>query len=158
MKKNDTLWDNLRQGLRDGLQFTVKKTERLTRIGRLKLDILSVRRQMDRKHAELGVLVFEQVRDADESSLWMDVNMLDAVHVLRGLEQRLHQLEDDLEVASSEVDEPGVEDELDEDSARDSRVDAEFSVLEDDDDGPFRGFHPADEVREAGKGQDSPRG
>jgi hypothetical protein len=105
MRKSENLWDNLRQGFKEGLQFTVQKTEELTRIGRLRLDIAGVRRQMEKAAAELGHLVFEQLHDSTEITLYVDVTMQDALQTLRNLEARLHRLEDQLERATHKQDE-----------------------------------------------------
>ena len=110
MNKKENLWDNLRQGFKDGLQYTVQKTEELTRIGRLKLDIVSEKRKMEKSFAELGRLVFEQHHDSNENTLWIDVAMQDEMQNLRSQERKLHRLEDLLEVATRHH-----EDEVDED-------------------------------------------
>jgi len=113
MNKKENLWDNLRQGFKDGLQYTVQKTEELTRIGRLKLDIVSEKRKMEKSFAELGRLVFEQHHDSNENTLWVDVAMQDEMQNLRTLERKLHRLEDQLEVATRHHEDDADEDPVD---------------------------------------------
>lgn len=122
MKRNDNLWDNLRQGFKEGLQFTVQKTEELTRIGKLRLDIAAARRRMDKAAAELGMLVHEQMHDSTSITLYIDVTMQDALQTLRSQETQLHKLEDQLEMATRRRNGEDEEEDL-----------AEATVLDEDD-------------------------
>jgi len=62
----DELWANIRQGLRDGIHYTVQKTEELTRIGRLKLEIASQKRRLARLFGELGARVYALLSEEGE--------------------------------------------------------------------------------------------
>ncbi len=97
----EKLWDNIRQGFKEGVQFTVQKTEELTRIGRLRLDILSQKRKIDRKFSELGGLVYESLREEDREKMEIEAAVQSVVNDLRELEQRLKDLEADLEATNS---------------------------------------------------------
>ncbi len=97
----EKLWDDIRQGFKDGVQYTVQKTEELTRIGRLKLDIHSQKKKIERRFTELGGLVYECLRVEDHENLEVDAAMHTVVLDLRELEQKLQELEQDLEATNS---------------------------------------------------------
>lgn len=56
-----TLWEDIKKALKDGYITAAEKTEELTRIGKTKIDIASLKRQIDKKFNQLGGLTFQLV-------------------------------------------------------------------------------------------------
>ena len=48
------LWDDIARTIREGVDTVVEKTEELTRIGRIKVDILNIKRKVEKNFSELG--------------------------------------------------------------------------------------------------------
>lgn len=97
----DELWTQIRQGLKDGIHYTVQKTEELTRIGRIKLEIASQKRRLARLFGELGARSFAlltQEGDAAED-LRLDERLIELKDRLLEEEQRLDALLADLAAA-----------------------------------------------------------
>jgi len=42
------LWDDIAKTIREGVDTVVEKTEKLTKIGKIKIDILNIKRNIDK--------------------------------------------------------------------------------------------------------------
>jgi len=62
------LWDDIAKTIREGVDTFVEKTEELTRIGRIKVDILNIKRNIDKNFSELGGRVYHLVVEEKKSS------------------------------------------------------------------------------------------
>ncbi len=51
------LWNSIKDRVRDGVTAAAGKTEELTRVGRIRLEIASIRRQINKHHSNLGQYV-----------------------------------------------------------------------------------------------------
>lgn len=106
----DELWGQIRQGLRDGIQYTVQKTEELTKVGRLKLEIASQKRRIGRRVADLGARVYDLLSEVPDSHVHIDEQVLLLVDQLKQDEAKLVALETELEsVKAPEEDEIDIE-------------------------------------------------
>jgi hypothetical protein len=104
----DDLWSQIRQGLKDGIQYTVQKTEELTRIGRLKLEIASQKRRLARLFGELGARTYALLSEEDPQDPRQDARVRELFEGLLREERRLDGLLEELgaarAAAASEVD------------------------------------------------------
>ncbi len=62
------LWDDIAKTIREGVDTFVEKTEELTKIGRIKVDILNIKRNIDKNFSELGGRVYHLVVEEKKSS------------------------------------------------------------------------------------------
>ncbi len=95
MNKED-FWAQVRDGLKEGLNYTVHKTEELTRIGRLKVEIYSQNRRIAREFAELGGQVFLLLDRDDPEDVGDDTRVRELVLELKKMKATMDQLEVDL--------------------------------------------------------------
>ena len=58
-KKEKGLWDDVKKWLSDATKTAVKEAEDLTRKGKLKMQILSLNRKIEKSFAELGGFIYE---------------------------------------------------------------------------------------------------
>ncbi|MBN1996365.1 hypothetical protein JW935_02350 [candidate division KSB1 bacterium] len=67
-----TLWEDIRETIRDGIELVVDKTEEYSKIGKLNVEIMSIKRNVGKSFTELGGHVYEllskkkEVKDDDE--------------------------------------------------------------------------------------------
>ncbi len=63
------LWDDIAKTIREGVDTVVEKTEELTKIGKIKIDILNIKRNVQKNFSELGGRVYHLItakkRDLD---------------------------------------------------------------------------------------------
>ena len=55
------LWDDIARTIRDGVGTVVEKTEELTKIGKIKVDIINIKRNVDKNFSELGGKVYHLI-------------------------------------------------------------------------------------------------
>jgi hypothetical protein len=66
-----TFWEDLKNTLKGGIE----KTEEYTKIGKLKVDILGIKRSMDKTFAEFGREVFPVMDKSKQTSMQINENM-----------------------------------------------------------------------------------
>lgn len=123
----DDLWTQIRQSFKDGIHYTVQKTEELTRIGRLKLEIASQKRRLARLFGELGARSYALLTAEGEAlDLREDARMIELRDRLLVEEARLGALTADLEAARAASAKAG------EDDAGEEQVTIRVEDVEDD--------------------------
>ena len=55
------LWDKIKKNVVDSLTVAIDKTEEMTSVGRIKLEMLQVEHRLDEKYSELGQLVYQEM-------------------------------------------------------------------------------------------------
>jgi hypothetical protein len=95
-KKNiEGIWDDVRLWMTDATKTALKEAEDLTRRGRLKMDLVRLSRELERKMADLGVKVYSRYSKAPDAPIAVDDE-------LRGLMRDIARIES--EVAKNQQD------------------------------------------------------
>ena len=84
---------SLLDSIRDGLELVVDKTEEYGKIGKLKVDIFSIKRNIEKQFTELGGRTFEVLTGEGPKSVAKDEEVKKIVEELQGLEEQLQQKE-----------------------------------------------------------------
>lgn len=92
-----TLWDDLRLWLADATNAALKEAEDLTRRGHLKMELLRVSRELEKKMAELGGLVYERWSDSPDTPLAPDERIGRLLGEIERLEAERQELRRDYE-------------------------------------------------------------
>jgi hypothetical protein len=90
-------WESLKKNVQEGIHTVSEKTDELTRIGRLKIEIIAVKRDIEKSFIELGGRVYELLKSEKKISLTKDQQINTVADKISGYEDRLHQLEEDVE-------------------------------------------------------------
>lgn len=61
--EKENVWGRIRKTVLDGVTIAAEKTEEYTRLGKAKLDVLTVKRNVAAKRTELGAMVYSAVRE-----------------------------------------------------------------------------------------------
>ena len=64
---NDSLWEKIKQGLREGAATAAEKAEYLGKLGRARLDIARTRHAIHDTFTELGGQIYEQLKGDEEA-------------------------------------------------------------------------------------------
>ncbi len=95
-KKNiEGLWDDVRMWMTDATKTALKEAEDLTRRGRLKMDLVRLSRELEKKMADLGVKVYGRYSKEPDAPIAVDEE-------LRALMREIAKIE--AEVAESQQD------------------------------------------------------
>ena len=67
-----SLWDNIKKGFLEGIHSATDKTSEYTKIGRIKIDILGVKKEIEEKLLELGGRLYDQVAEKSNYNIEND--------------------------------------------------------------------------------------
>ena len=85
----DSLWDKIKQSVKESASVAAEKAEYLGKIGRARLDIAETRHAIRDRFADLGGQVYESMKAGD--------NDLAASAEIQGLVNTISDLEDELQ-------------------------------------------------------------
>ena len=89
----ESLWEKIKQGLKEGAATAAEKAEYLGKLGRARLDIARTRHAVHDSFTELGAQIYEQLQN-DEDALGAQTAAVQThVQTIRALEEQLQQRE-----------------------------------------------------------------
>ncbi len=89
------VWEKLKKGFVDSLNNAIEKTEELTSVGRIKLEILQIEHRLDEKFATLGQHIYENYSDNVDGFL-EDAKIAELRKDIQNLETKLGNKEKEL--------------------------------------------------------------
>jgi GTPase involved in cell partitioning and DNA repair len=92
-----SLFDDITKGIKEGITVVADKTDELTKIGRLKVEILSVKRNIEKKFTELGGRVYHVITVDKVADIDKDEEVKRMVAELGDLEQKLNEKNAEIE-------------------------------------------------------------
>ena len=81
-----TNWDDLRNSIEEFFSTAAEKTDELIRVGRRKLSIVEIRRDITAKYAELGGRVYHLIGRGEGGAVASDKEVESLVSKIQGLE------------------------------------------------------------------------
>jgi hypothetical protein len=93
-----TNWEEVRSSIQEFFSSAAEKTDELIKVGKRKLSIAEIKRNITGQYAELGGRVYHLVREGQAESIGSD----EEVEVLV---TRIHKLEDELKAKEMEIEE-----------------------------------------------------
>lgn len=97
MADKDKIWSDVKKGFKDTVTYVSEKTEELTTLGRLKLDIAGINRKIDKKFNDLGKSVYSKMEKEEGLVLDSDEEIKTIIEDISGLEKEKVQKEIELE-------------------------------------------------------------
>ncbi|MEJ2544894.1 MAG: hypothetical protein P8Y99_12580 [Calditrichaceae bacterium] len=91
-----TLWTNIKKGLMDGIHTATDKTSEYTKIGRIKIDILAVKKEIEEKLLELGGRLYDQVVEKNKYDVRNDKYIIQLIEQIKELENELKKYNEEL--------------------------------------------------------------
>ena len=98
------LWDDVKNAIVEGYVYASDKAEEVTQIGRAKVEILKVNRQMARLMGDMGGRVFEMFESGEQVAIPDDESLVDSVEKIRGFQKDITKWEKEIEQAKVERD------------------------------------------------------
>ncbi|MFQ5710088.1 MAG: hypothetical protein ACE5HO_21755, partial [bacterium] len=77
------LWEDITKTIREGVDTVVEKTEELTKIGRIKVDILNIKRKIEKQFTELGGKVYTLIVEENNKKIAADAGVEEIVDRIR---------------------------------------------------------------------------
>ncbi|RMF66201.1 MAG: hypothetical protein D6743_06775 [Calditrichaeota bacterium] len=83
------LWDDIAKTIREGVDAVVEKTEELTKMGRIKVDILNIKRNIEKSFTELGGKVYHLLAEKNQTTVAEDKAVKEIIECIKLLEKEL---------------------------------------------------------------------
>ena len=88
-----TFWDSLKKNMQQGIQTVSEKTDELTKVGRLKIEVIAVKRDIEKCFVELGGRVYDILGNQKKVSIPRDKEINKLVAEIAKFENKLQELE-----------------------------------------------------------------
>jgi hypothetical protein len=98
------LWDDVKKAIVEGYVYASDKAEEVTQIGRAKVEILKLNRQMERLLGVMGSRVFEMFESDEQAAIPDDESLVGSVEKIRGFQKDISKWEKEIEQAKLERD------------------------------------------------------
>jgi len=96
----EKLWEKVKKSFKEGVTTAAEKTEEYTKIGKAKLDILTVKRKISKNFTELGGIVFDAVKEKKAEEALKSDEVTALIGALSELEKDLEEKEKAYEEAT----------------------------------------------------------
>ena len=97
-----SLFEDIRDGIRDGIELVVDKTEEYSKIGKLKVEMLAVKRNIEKTFAELGGRTYELLSGEKKKTVASDAEVKRLIEELKDLEESLDAKKNEIVVIKEE--------------------------------------------------------
>lgn len=97
------LWDDIAKTIREGVDTVVEKTEELTKIGRIKVDLINIKRNIDKNFSELGGKVYHLIVEEKKTQIASDSEVKKIIDSIKILEKELKDKESEIEKIKAEA-------------------------------------------------------
>ena len=90
------LWDDIAKTIREGVDTVVEKTGVLSKIGKIKIDILNIKRNIEKNFSELGGRVYQLITKEKETEISTDKEAREVIECIKILEKELDDKKSEL--------------------------------------------------------------
>lgn len=97
------LWDDIAKTIREGVDTVVEKTEELTKIGRIKVDLINIKRNIDKNFSELGGKVYHLMVEEKKTQVASDSEVKKIIDSIKLLEKELNSKNAEIEKIKAEA-------------------------------------------------------
>ena len=91
-----TTWSKLRKGITEGIRDVSEKTGEMTKIGRLRIEIISLKRDIEKAFIELGGRVYHKLENK-ETDIQTDQQINKLLKDIKSFETKLKDREEKIE-------------------------------------------------------------
>lgn len=120
-------WEDLKDYVKQGATAVAEKTEELSKVGKIKIEIMGIERNLQKALSELGGRVYQLVTEDENVKIVEDEQVKKIIDKVKGFEKQLEAKKQELEEVSKDKQEAKkeptesvtvVEDESSEDSEK----------------------------------------
>jgi len=89
--------DDLSNALKKGISTIARKTDEYTKIGKIKVDIIGIKRDIDKKFNELGAKTYQLIVEQNNTKVAADEVVQKLIEEVKGLNRQLQEKKEELE-------------------------------------------------------------
>lgn len=90
-KPYEKYFDDVVQKLQEGMSALAAKTDELTQKGKIKFEILSLKRDLDKSFTDFGKLVFDLISEDEKITLIENLSVQSNLEKIKGLNTKLSE-------------------------------------------------------------------
>lgn len=92
-----TLWEDIKHRTKEWAEVAIDKSQELSQIGKVKLDIINIQRKIERKFVALGGLTYQLLGKEKTSKIASNKNIKDHIEKISSLENDLNNKKNELD-------------------------------------------------------------
>lgn len=96
------LWEDVKNAIVEGYVYASDKAEEMTHIGRAKMEIMKLNRQIARTMTDIGGRVYDMFDSGEGEAAGKDDKITEAVERIRGYRREIEKWEKEIEKAKAE--------------------------------------------------------
>ena len=97
-----SLWEDIKKTVKEGFSTAAEKTEEYTKIGKLKVDILNIKRNIDKTFTDLGRDVYSLSKGAKKSDVTKNEKVIKQINQIDELKAKLKAKEAEIDTIRKE--------------------------------------------------------
>ncbi len=90
---DNSMWEKIKKGLKDGATMSMEKIEEYTKIGKLKVEEMAAKRKIERNFADIGERLYDLVQEGKNSGLADDLAIKKAVENINSLKTEIEEIQ-----------------------------------------------------------------
>jgi len=91
-----TTWNKLKEGISEGIRNVSERTGEMTKVGRLKVEIIALKRDIEKAFIELGGRVYHKLEN-NEADIQTDQQIIKLLKDIKSFESKLKDREEKIE-------------------------------------------------------------
>lgn len=102
-----SFWDDVTSVFKKGVSVVAKKTDEYTKIGKIKVDIIGIKRDIDKQFTLLGGKVYQLIVEENNTKVANNDEVKQAVNAVKDLNQKLVEKKEELARVRAEYGQQG---------------------------------------------------
>lgn len=96
------VWEDLTKMVKKGVSVVAKKTDEYTRIGKIKVDILGIKHDIEKQNLELGKKVYQLLVDEKDTKIATNLEIKNIIDKASEFNAKLKEKYDELDAVKKE--------------------------------------------------------
>jgi hypothetical protein len=115
------VWEDIKKSVKQGLTFAADKTEEYTKIGKVKLDVINLKRDIEKNFKEMGMEVFDLLGQAKKVNIADNAKVKELAETIVELRKALELKETEIEKIKEESKDKDIERKQNKDASAQSK-------------------------------------
>ncbi len=98
-----SLWKDIKKTFKEGVTIAAEKTEEYTKIGKIKVEMVNLKKNVDKTFKELGEEVYASIKKGQKSALGQSKKVKDLAAKIDNLKRSLKSKEAEIEIIKKEA-------------------------------------------------------
>ncbi len=95
-------WEDFSAMFKKGVSVVAKKTDEYTKIGKIKVDIIAIKREIDKNHTQLGSKVYQLLVQENNTKIASNEEIKEVTDAIKALNEKLDQKKIELDTVRQE--------------------------------------------------------